>query len=74
MNSKYSESEIKQLIKVVGVGGGGGNAVTKMTPAALSLACPSSYVIPISRHLTHSPVEDKIMIGPTVTKGLGDWS
>ena len=27
---QYSESEIKQLIKVVGVGGGGGNAVSKM--------------------------------------------
>ncbi|MBS5871262.1 MAG: cell division protein FtsZ, partial [Porphyromonas sp.] len=68
---EYSESEIKQLIKVVGVGGGGGNAVTKMftsgsVPGVSFLLCNTD-----KQALDHSPVEDKIMIGPTVTKGLG---
>ena len=68
---EYSESEIKQLIKVVGVGGGGGNAVTKMytsgsVPGVSFLLCNTD-----KQALDHSPVEDKIIIGPTVTKGLG---
>ena len=68
---QYSESEIKQLIKVVGVGGGGGNAVGKMctsgsVPGVSFLLCNTD-----AQALYHSPVEDKITIGPTVTKGLG---
>lgn len=68
---QYSESEIKQLIKVVGVGGGGGNAVSKMctsgsVPGVSFLLCNTD-----AQALHHSPVEDKITIGPTVTKGLG---
>ena len=68
---EYSESEIKQLIKVVGVGGGGGNAVTKMytsgsVPGVSFLLCNTD-----TQALDRSPVVDKITIGPTVTKGLG---
>ena len=68
---EYSGSEIKQLIKVVGVGGGGGNAVTKMytsgsVPGVSFLLCNTD-----TQALDRSPVVDKITIGPTVTKGLG---
>ena len=68
---QYSESEIKQLIKVVGVGGGGGNAVGKMctsgsVPGVSFLLCNTD-----AQALYHSPVEDKITIGPKVTGGLG---
>ena len=71
INYGYSESQIKQLIKVVGVGGGGGNAVTKMctsgsVPGVSFLLCNTD-----TQALDRSPVVDKITIGPTVTKGLG---
>ena len=33
LDFQYSETEAPQLIKVVGVGGGGGNAVNKMYPS-----------------------------------------
>ena len=68
---EYTQSEIKQLIKVVGVGGGGGNAVTKMytsgsVPGVSFLLCNTD-----EQALRRSPVEDKITIGPKVTGGLG---
>ena len=68
---EYTKSEIKQLIKVVGVGGGGGNAVTKMytsgsVPGVSFLLCNTD-----EQALRRSPVEDKITIGPKVTGGLG---
>ncbi|WP_455519347.1 cell division protein FtsZ [Porphyromonas sp.] len=68
---EYTQSEIKQLIKVVGVGGGGGNAVTKMytsgsVPGVSFLLCNTD-----EQALRRSPVEDKITIGPKITGGLG---
>lgn len=68
---QYRESEVKQLIKVVGVGGGGGNAVTKMftsgsVPGVSFLLCNTD-----AQALGCSPVPHKITIGPNTTKGLG---
>lgn len=68
---QYEGEKIQQLIKVVGVGGGGGNAVTKMytsgsVPGVSFLLCNTDV-----QALNTSSVPDKIMIGPNETKGLG---
>lgn len=67
----YSTDSVRKLIKVVGVGGGGGNAVTKMyisgsVPGVSFMLCNTDQ-----QALDHSPVEHKITIGEQVTKGLG---
>lgn len=68
---QYSESEVKQLIKVVGVGGGGGNAVSKMFTSGSVAGVSFLLCNTDEQALRRSSVKDKIMIGPTVTKGLG---
>lgn len=67
----YSTSSVRKLIKVVGVGGGGGNAVTKMfvsgsVPGVSFMLCNTD-----SQALEDSAVVEKITIGPNITKGLG---
>lgn len=67
----YNESEIKQLIKVVGVGGGGGNAVSKMYTSGSVAGVSFLLCNTDEQALRRSTVKDKITIGPTTTKGLG---
>jgi len=57
-------------IKVVGVGGGGGNAVARMVQAGLSGV---EFVVANtdSQALRSSPAPIKIQIGSKLTKGLG---
>lgn len=68
----YTQSQMKQIIKVVGVGGGGGNAVNKMAtqgtvPGVSFLLCNTDR-----QALEHSQVANKIVLGEkSVTKGLG---
>lgn len=64
---EYTEPTI---IKVVGVGGGGGNAITHMFNKGINKI---SYALcnTDSQALNASPVKTKIVLGPTVTKGLG---
>ncbi len=57
-------------IKVVGVGGAGGNAVERLKMdnlARLQLAAINTDL----QTLNNSPVEEKVLIGSTVTRGLG---
>lgn len=57
-------------IKVVGVGGAGGNAVDRLKMdnlARLQLAAINTDL----QTLNNSPVEEKVLIGSTVTRGLG---
>src|SRR3972149_55612 len=57
-------------IKVVGVGGGGSNAVNRMATSSMS-GVEFIVVNTDAQALRHSPVECKLQIGEKLTKGLG---
>jgi len=58
------------IIKVVGVGGGGGNAVNRMIKA--KLAGVEFWLMNTDLQvLTYSNVQNKLQLGVTTTKGLG---
>ena len=59
------------IIKVVGVGGGGGNAVTHMVNSGIE-GVDFVWVNTDAQALKHRPREDgSIQIGSNITKGLG---
>ena len=63
----YSQSAV---IKVLGVGGGGGNAVSHMVQAGLEgvdFICINTD----AQALKHSKVRTALQIGCNITKGLG---
>ncbi|HKC15758.1 MAG TPA: cell division protein FtsZ, partial [Steroidobacteraceae bacterium] len=63
----YSQSAV---IKVIGVGGGGGNAVTHMVAAGIEgvdFICINTD----SQALKASKVKTALQIGSSITKGLG---
>ena len=64
------EARTGARIKVVGVGGGGGNAVTRMVQAGLSGV---EFIVANTdaQALKNSPAPMKIQIGSKLTKGLG---
>lgn len=70
-NFEMTEDKTERIIKVLGVGGGGGNAVTTMfkqeeIKGVSYLLCNTD-----KQALMNSPVPDKITLGPNVTGGLG---
>ncbi len=67
------ESAIGTRIKVLGIGGGGGNAVARMMEAGLNGV--EFFVLNTDRQaLQASPVPNKLAIGSKVTNGLGAGS
>ena len=60
----------KSIIKVIGVGGGGGNAVNHMFRTGIKdvsfIVCNTD-----AQALEHSPITDKIQLGETITRGRG---
>lgn len=58
------------IIKVIGIGGGGGNAVNYMHSLGIEsvdfVVCNTD-----SQALTQSPIQNKIQLGPHLTQGLG---
>ena len=60
----------KARIKVIGVGGGGGNAVSRMHEEGIKnvefLICNTDH-----QTLTSSPILDKLQLGTVLTRGLG---
>lgn len=58
------------IIKVIGVGGGGNNAISHMYYQGIKNV---SFVVcnTDKQALDNSPVPHKVLIGPTITKGLG---
>ncbi|MDR1335389.1 MAG: cell division protein FtsZ, partial [Tannerella sp.] len=62
--------DTEKIIKVIGVGGGGGNAVKHMYKEGIHdvsfVLCNTDW-----QHMKKSDVPVKILLGPTVTKGLG---
>ena len=61
------------IIKVIGVGGGGGNAVNHMFREGITgvdfIVCNTD-----AQALDHSPVSNRIQLGPELTRGLGAGS
>jgi cell division protein FtsZ len=58
------------VIKVIGVGGGGSNAINHMFKQGIK-GVDLLFVIPILRLLQNSPVPNKIQLGVNLTEGLG---
>lgn len=67
------EKSAPSIIKVIGVGGGGGNAVTHMYRKGIT---DVSFVLcnTDNQALLKSPIPHKIQLGKTTTKGLGAGS
>ena len=70
MTFSYVENENSAKIKVIGVGGAGGNAVNNMIDAKLQGV---KFIVANtdSQALEHSRAEVKIQIGKELTEGLG---
>jgi cell division protein FtsZ len=64
------EAEKMANIKVIGVGGGGSNAVGRMAASSTN-GVEFIVVNTDAQALRHSPVENKIQVGEKLTKGLG---
>ena len=65
-----SLSEQKAKLKVVGVGGAGGNAVTRMITSGMK-GVDFIAINTDAQDLDNNPSEQKIQIGKNLTKGLG---
>ncbi len=69
MNAPDSKS-LQSIIKIIGVGGGGGNAINYMYNMGVNgvdfIICNTD-----SQALAESPIPNKIQLGPHLTQGLG---
>jgi cell division protein FtsZ len=69
-NDKKVENEIPNIIKVIGVGGGGSNAINHMFTQKIKgvsfVVCNTDM-----QALHDSPVPEQLLIGPNTTHGLG---
>ena len=65
-----SLSEQKAKLKVVGVGGAGGNAVTRMITSGMK-GVDFIAINTDAQDLDNNPSEQKIQVGKNLTKGLG---
>ena len=68
--SNHSLSEQKAKLKVVGVGGAGGNAVTRMITSGMQ-GVDFIAINTDAQDLDNNPSEQKIQVGKNLTKGLG---
>ncbi len=65
-----SLSEQKANLKVIGVGGAGGNAVTRMITSGMQ-GVDFIAINTDAQDLDNNPAEQKVQIGKNLTKGLG---
>lgn len=71
MNLEFElPKELSSIIKVIGVGGAGSNAVNHMYQKGIKGV---NFIVANTdeQHLNVSPVKTKILLGPELTKGLG---
>ncbi len=69
-SSAFDKESNEAIIKVIGVGGGGGNAVNNMYLKEI----PGINFVVLNtdnQHLMHSPVPHKLLLGPEITQGRG---
>jgi len=71
LNYEYTADTTKRIIKVIGVGGGGGNAVSTMYKKEMIKGVSFLLCNTDEQALNNSPVPNKITLGPSITKGLG---
>ena len=71
LNYEYTTDTTKRIIKVIGVGGGGGNAVSTMYKKEMIKGVSFLLCNTDEQALNKSPVPNKITLGPSITKGLG---
>ena len=71
LNYEYTTDTTKRIIKVIGVGGGGGNAVSTMYKKEMIKGVSFLLCNTDEQALNNSPVPNKITLGPSITKGLG---
>lgn len=73
INEEYTEHNTTNIIKVVGIGGAGNNAVNHMYERSVDgidyVVCNTDI-----QDLNHSPVPHKLQIGVRLTEGLGAGS
>ena len=67
------DSESKSIIKVIGVGGGGGNAVNHMYNEGIE-GVTFALCNTDNQALARSSIATKLQLGPNVTRGLGAGS
>jgi len=65
-----SLSEQKAKLKVIGVGGAGGNAVTRMITTGME-GVDFIAINTDAQDLDNNPAENKVQVGKSLTKGLG---
>lgn len=70
MGEVKTDIETFSRIKVIGVGGGGGNAISRMIDANLK-GVEFVAINTDTQALHHSRAEEKVHIGKSLTKGLG---
>lgn len=70
-NFEMQEDTTERIIKVLGVGGGGGNAVSTMFKEEKIRGVSYLLCNTDKQALEHSPVPDRIVLGPNTTGGLG---
>lgn len=70
MSDEFMSFDQQAVIKVCGVGGGGGNAVNRMISEGLK-GVEFISVNTDAQALKHSPAATRLQIGPGVTGGLG---
>lgn len=70
MYSKMEEQVRKAVIKVIGVGGGGSNAINTMIMSELD---GIEFIVANTdiQALANSPAKERLQLGPRLTKGLG---
>ena len=66
----FSGDETPSIIKVIGVGGGGGNAVNHMYKEGIH-GVAFALCNTDNQALAKSPIPVKLQLGPTITHGLG---
>ena len=71
LNYEYTTDTTKRIIKVIGVGGGGGNAVSTMYKKEMIKGVSFLLCNTDEQALNNSPVPNKLTLGPSITKGLG---
>ncbi len=64
------QTEVKSIIRVIGVGGAGGNAVSNMYESGI-VGVDFAICNTDNQDLENSPVPTKIQLGPILTNGLG---
>lgn len=70
MSDEFQSFDQRALIKVCGIGGGGGNAVARMIEAGLS-DVEFITINTDAQALKHSPAGTRLQIGQSMTGGLG---